>query len=200
VAAPFATLFPILVARAVQQLLPPGLPRTGFALLAVAAPLAVAPLAWGEFRDGRGLVGGELRIAEVGREIGRRLSALPDGVTVAVIPSGGIRMGYDGPMLDMLGLNWVEMARADHDFTGKLKNHGGFNADVLLAARPYIVHPMLQLCDEVMIRSNPWVNQFLDGLFDRPAFNDRYVFGCWNGLAMFVRRDAVGLLSVPTPS
>ena len=108
----------------------------------------------------------EFRLAESARELGRRLNALPDKPSVAVYIAGGIAMTYDGPILDMNGLNWTEMAHADRDVRDR---YGGFSKPVFYAARPDIVSPRIDGCADTRWDNTPFVVNMLHGLFQGPG-------------------------------
>lgn len=58
--------------------------------------------------------------------------------SLGVLAAGGIALSYPGPRLDLLGLNWTEMAHKNPDKTG-LKSHASFDADTFLAHAPGLV-------------------------------------------------------------
>lgn len=126
------------------------------------------------------------RLSESARETGRRLAMLPEGTSIAVYIAGGVAMTFDGPIYDMNGLNWVEMAHTNrHDRDG----YGGFTKDVLLKARPDIVSPQVNDCADTTWTSNVFVTNMLHGLFEDPEFLDLYVADCWQGMTFFRRQD-----------
>jgi hypothetical protein len=88
----------------------------------------------------------EFRIARAGRAIGSDLAVmfadLDEYPTVAAITAGGSKFAYPGPVLDLMGLNAVEMAHAPGPRTG-YKNHTAFNRDIF-----YAWHPDILLCGE----------------------------------------------------
>ena len=94
----------------------------------------------------------EFRIAENGRKQGRYLNKLlGEKFTLGVIASGGTRVGYNGTVYDLLGLNWVEMAHSvSGTKTNVLKNHGGFDKYIFLKTQPDIFSPKMQSCDETI--------------------------------------------------
>jgi len=84
----------------------------------------------------------EFRIAKEGRANGAALTQLFQDMetwpTVGVITAGGNKLGYDGPMYDLMGLNSTEMAHAPGD-AANFKNHTGFNRAVFYDWQPDIV-------------------------------------------------------------
>lgn len=87
-------------------------------------------------------IGFEFFIANYGREIGTRFNALaPEGeaLSVGVITAGGFALTYArGPVLDLMGLNWPEMAHSPQPKVG-FKNHAGFDPEIFWRAGPDIV-------------------------------------------------------------
>ena len=84
----------------------------------------------------------EFRIAREGRENGDKLTAMFNDLeywpTVAVITAGGNKLHYDGRVLDLMGLNWPEMAHAERQPGGD-KNHSAFNREVFYRWMPDIL-------------------------------------------------------------
>jgi len=113
----------------------------------------------------------EFRIAREGRETGAALCGisadLPAAPTVAVITAGGVKYTYPGPVLDLMGLNSIEMARAPGSRTG-VKNHSAFNREVF-----YRWHPDVLLCGD----SAEFDSKVLKGLHAEEEFIERYTKG-----------------------
>jgi hypothetical protein len=84
----------------------------------------------------------EFRIAREGRETGAALQEisrdLDTSPTVAVITAGGIKYAYSGKVLDLMGLNSIEMAHAPGSRTG-VKNHSAFNREIFYQWQPDIL-------------------------------------------------------------
>ena len=85
----------------------------------------------------------EFSLANVGKRIGAQFSQIAreaeEETSVAVITAGGFALQYDGgPIYDMMGLNWPEMAHSPKPKSG-YKNHTGFDPDIFYAAAPDIV-------------------------------------------------------------
>ena len=107
---------------------------------ALAVAVAVVALgAWVQHRTSHGLIQ-EFTISADGRAAGHILNqVLPEPrPRVAVVTAGGIAIEYDGPVADLMGLNWVDMAHAKHA-PGGFRGHLGFNADVFWRALPEVV-------------------------------------------------------------
>ncbi len=81
----------------------------------------------------------EFDLARDGRTFGAQLSALDGAASLGVVAAGGIARRYDGPIFDLMGLNWVAMAHADRAKTGTIRNHAGFSRAVFWQAEPDLV-------------------------------------------------------------
>lgn len=81
----------------------------------------------------------EYEIAQKGRNNGEALKTLFEYASsypsIGVLTAGGIARTYPGPIVDVMGLNSVEIAHAKGDRRG-LKNHAAFNKDVFLKILP----------------------------------------------------------------
>lgn len=152
-------------------------------------PLLIIAVPWASFMSNKGDLANEFRIAERGREMGRILNEFPGQPSVAVVPAGGISMTYDGPILDLMGLNWVSMAHQGRNFYRRPKNHSGFNRDVFYSSPPDLVHPVFFKCDEKKYSSKKFFRIVLDGLFEDEEFQRSYDFVCWRGLAFYLNKD-----------
>ena len=110
----------------------------------------------------------EFRIAEEGRANGHALEQMFQGLetlpTVATITAGGNKLGYSGPMLDLMGLNNTEMAHAPGD-AANFKNHTGFTRAIF-----YRWHPDILLCGD----SFEFDSLVLNGLHEEDAFRAAY--------------------------
>jgi hypothetical protein len=132
---------------------------------------------------------GEFTAATVGRRVGASLtqtlrkteSTLP---TMGVIGAGGLAWGYDGPVLDLLGLNWTRMGHSNADRRGIRAGHGAFSADVYWTQPPEVLVLDLQgggTCDRATPVSavQTWiVKTWLRGLTESPRFADQFEAGC----------------------
>jgi arabinofuranosyltransferase len=120
----------------------------------------------------------DFTIAWEGRRIGNLLNALPDqpAPDVGVLPAGGIAVSYHGRVVDLLGLNWVEMAHASGRRTG-LPGHSAFNLEVFWKQPPEIMLPRLtdqaNPLDEKQIPVH-WELSLLHGLMNEKRFRDDY--------------------------
>ena len=159
--------------------------------LRVALPVAIAGLgllvahSHADFQRFGGRIEGELRRAEIGRAAGEALNDLPAGTSVSVSAAGGISMTFDGPIYDLLGLNWREMAMSDRD-AFRSKNHSGFSADVFFDA-PIDVIVSFRECPNGSDPVYEWKDHYGD-LMLRDAFQAEYAPICWRGYPLFVRK------------
>jgi hypothetical protein len=157
-------------------------------MTSVAACLAVLALLvglWGTFAREKGNLRGNFGIAEGGQRLGELLNEYPGSPSIAVIAAGGVSLGFDGPIYDLVGLNWTEMAQGDRDYSGRPRAHGAFDRAVFFKTLPDIIDPLPHDCDEDAFAARSWQTNLLDGLFQDPEFNRLYSFECWKGLAFY---------------
>jgi arabinofuranosyltransferase len=119
----------------------------------------------------------DFSLAADGRRIGNLLSELGDPrADVGVLPAGGIAVTYQGRIVDLLGLNWSEMAHASGRRVG-MAGHSAFNLDVFWKHPPELMLPELSkptgLQNEKAVPANfeIWV---LQGLLNQRQFRDEY--------------------------
>ncbi len=124
-------------------------------------------LGWLEFSV-TGNLKHEFRIAEEGRKNGAALMQLFGDLdtlpTAAAITAGGHKLGYDGVVYDLMGLNSTEMAHAPGD-ASNFKNHTGFSRSVFYRWEPDVV-----FCGE----SAAFDALVLNGLHREPRFQAAY--------------------------
>lgn len=120
----------------------------------------------------------EIEVAQEGLEVARAMNVLfaAEEPSVGAVRAGAVALGYDGDVVDLMGLNNVAMAHAPGDRKG-VKNHAAFNADVFFAQRPEIILPMptspavdLEALEEKLA----WDNAVLKGLLADPRFVAAY--------------------------
>ena len=83
-------------------------------------------------------------------------------LSLGTLTTGGIGYTYDGPVLDMLGLNNVRMAHSQGDRKGN-KNHAAFNKDVFFELAPDLFAPRSSLNNASEIASRAEVFPFGQG-------------------------------------
>lgn len=189
----FLFFFPVLFPLAALTLVllwqrAPGSVSGRWFLPLVAAAVCVV-ITWGVFSVNKGDYLREFRIAEQGRERGRLLNDYPGSPTIGIVAAGGVALTYEGHIYDLLGLNWIEMARTNREKVADYINHGGFSRDVFYAHQPDIVLPLFAECDKQAYDTNPFFPRILDHIFTEPEFQELYTFECWRGMA-FYRRTA----------
>ncbi len=147
-------------------------------LLVVTAPLVAA--SWWRFARGSGIEH-EFAVAENGRRLGRLLNAyFPSELrpSVGAVVTGGLALGYDGPVRDLMGLNWRAMGHAPGDRKGE-RSHAAFHAPTFWTAPPELLTPKLA-------RGRPRDGCDVAGAFERavlrdihrtPRFRERYTAG-----------------------
>lgn len=116
----------------------------------------------------------EFKIAKEGRQLGNYLNDLfSEEMSLAVITAGGIRMGYNGVIYDVMGLNWLEMAHSQSVVsTTVLKNHGAFDSKIFFATRPDIFKPVMQSCDET--RKYGYFDTFVNSVTQEISSTDKF--------------------------
>jgi arabinofuranosyltransferase len=119
----------------------------------------------------------DFSLAVDGRRIGNLLNELDDQrADVGVLPAGGIAVTYHGRVVDLLGLNWSEMAHASGRRVGMV-GHSSFNMDVFWKHPPELMLPDLAkpegLPNEKQTPANfeLWV---LHGLMNQKQFRAEY--------------------------
>ena len=129
----------------------------------------------------------EFALAKEGRDNGEYLNhafgeAKPPSLGVVAV--GGIKYAYHGPILDLMGLNNVEMAHFPGDRKG-IKNHASFSKEVFYRQLPDGVFLLVaaDVPDKDLSRAHPFVAKVLGnrwvigpvrGLYDDAEFRARY--------------------------
>jgi arabinofuranosyltransferase len=116
--------------------------------------------------------------ARQGRQLGELLNQLPDRPMpdVGVLPAGGIAVTYAGRVVDLLGINWAEMAHASARRTG-IPGHSAFDLDTFWRHPPQIMLPTLideaDPLDEAQTPSH-YELSVLKGLMNQSRFREEY--------------------------
>lgn len=151
-------------------------------LLLVVLVTSQAPWLW---RDDLKNFHHEFEIAKKGRTLGTTLNGFTPRKnsypTVGVITAGGIATTYDGPIIDVMGLNNVAVAHYHGPRYG-VKNHAAFSEDVFFRQRPILFLPELpslesepkDLCPELFGKTVTWPNSVLGGLLEKKRFWQEY--------------------------
>lgn len=153
-----------------QELWPP-------AFVSGVVVLAAMAFAWAEFSLTSNL-SREFAIAQHGRDLGLALNAATDPgqrPRVGVITAGGVALNYDGRVVDLMGLNWTEMAHSEGNRYGA-KNHAAFHLDVFWTDAPELVVPCLlaEAPGPDQLPVNDFGAEVLRGLLDTPRFREEY--------------------------
>jgi hypothetical protein len=143
------------------------------------------------FTSDSGRLDHEFRIAESGRALGQRLNQLSPGTSIALISAGGPAMRYEkGPIYDLMGLNWSEMAHATDDTPSAVTNFGNFVEPVFWQTRPDIVVPrLLPSCEFVDRYPTTFWSEALKGMLQTTRFQSEYELMCERSIALYARRD-----------
>ncbi len=137
---------------------------------------------------------GEFDIAMNGRNIGNTLndvfSAADSFPSLGVTAAGGVAYTYKGTIIDVLGLNNLEMAHAEKIKTG-VKNHGSFSPRIFYKQKPalFLTWPdpltkemnqneaSARNFDGLMRDSTGFINRICRNIFADSLFNQKYSFG-----------------------
>ena len=119
-------------------------------------------------RDRNSQVTDEFLIASSGRGFGEQLRRITCGgrrLSLGVITAGGIAYAYDGPVIDLMGLNNVAMGHSTGDRKG-MKNHSAFDREVFFSLKP----------DVLLIDHDPdtWQREVFKNLLREPRFVEQY--------------------------
>ena len=130
--------------------------------------------------------GGEFTAASDGQRAGAVLSRAVDGSapapTVGVIAAGGLAWTYPGRVVDLLGLNWTEMAHAPGSREGVRHGHGAFQPEVFWRYAPDILvlefpQATRRIASETELRTD-FALEVLKGLPASARFAQAYTAGC----------------------
>ena len=121
-------------------------------LLLVTGLLLVFPRdSWFDIGPGH-RIRSEFNIVKRDRALGDILNlsfAKAERPSIGVVAAGAIALVYEGKVVDMMGLNNLDMAHAEGDRKGR-KNHAAFNKDVLLRQAPEILTPFIVESVEIL--------------------------------------------------
>lgn len=135
-------------------------------------------MSWLHYYQARFDVMKEFTLVEQGIAFGEELNSFDPKPVTGIGPAGGMALAYQGPLRDLLGLNWAEMARANPIKIG-MRNHASFDEGVFWAHPPDLVAEFQRGCDDVW----PTLGNTLNGLYREPRFQSAYK-------PIFVRRGA----------
>ena len=170
--------------------------RVGLSTLALIGTMLLAQSPpWTIIFQSHGLarptIANEFQLALGGRQLGDMLTRWNEDLrsemgedyetlSLGTLTTGGIGYTYDGPVLDMLGLNNVEMAHSVGDRKGN-KNHAAFDKDTFFDQSPDLFAPR-SLKQEIQSREEVFPfnsgNEFwgtaLKGLDQDERFGEQY--------------------------
>lgn len=120
----------------------------------------------------------EFVLAQQGRRLGEllnELSAPAAAPEVGVLPAGGIAVTYHGRIVDLLGLNWAEMAHATGRRSGP-RGHAAFDPGVFWKHPPALMLPTLIDASPLDAHNIPSPEDVavLKGLLDETRFRSEY--------------------------
>lgn len=147
------------------------------------------------FKNDNGDIAVELAIAVEGRQRGARLNEFPGAPVVGVITAGGVRMAYDGPVQDLLGLNWTQMAHAPYDGQSPgIANHDSFNQTVFWQSPPdiFVIHKAD--CPQTWQPLEGFLGQVSDEVSGEDRFREFYHTACYQNLVFHVAKSYVAAL------
>ena len=151
-------------------------------------------ISYGEYRQARFDLIKEFTLVEEGLAFGKLMNSFDNRPTLGIGPAGGISLSYDGPILDLLGLNWVEMAHANPVKTG-LRNHASFDAATFWKNQPDLIAEFNRPCSTDGFVVHRADQGLVKGLYLESEFQGAYApvriidvdaDRCWRG---FARRD-----------
>lgn len=163
-------------------------PRVRLGIVVGAACLWLG-ISYAEYRQARFDLVKEFTLVEEGLDFGQVMNGFTPAPVLGVGPAGGIALSYDGPIRDLLGLNWVEMAHANPIKVG-MRNHASFDAGTFWKHQPDLVAEFNKACatDSFVI---PNADKGLTkGLYLEQRFQETYApvrlldgDRCWLGFA-----------------
>jgi hypothetical protein len=138
----------------------------------------------------------EFEIAREGRRLGSILNELFEGSpppSVGAVTVGGLAKAYRGRVWDLMGLCWVDMARAGDGRRTRFRNHSAFDAGVFLDSPPDVALVRF-LKGEQALTITSFENLLLDGLHHAAPFRARFVpcqirLAGSERLAFYARKD-----------
>ncbi|WP_372574000.1 hypothetical protein [Ruegeria jejuensis] len=190
---PVAPLLPLclalLVAAGVTQARSSAL-RGPAVLAAGAAAIGLLMAGWMQYYQSRFNIRKEYTLVEQGLGFGHFLNEIEPLPTIGVGPAGGIALAYNGEILDLLGLNWVEMAHANPVKVG-MRNHASFDKDTFWKHAPDVLAAFNRPCAEGnSLAFWSHADNAFDGLYSDDKFRSAYVpvafvqgGDCWPGFA-----------------
>ncbi|MCH9808025.1 MAG: hypothetical protein K0U74_09850 [Alphaproteobacteria bacterium] len=138
------------------------------------------------YHQSRFVIVREYVINERGLKFGEAFNELKPAASIGVGAAGGVALTYDGPIRDMLGLNWTEMAHANPIKIG-FRNHASFDRRVFWANQPDVVALFNRQCPtkDALLWAGQWRSLYLEKQFriDYEPVLFKTNGGCWPLLA-----------------
>lgn len=186
--APLLVTAPALVVIWARQFLTDSSSRWEAQLTVCAAVAIWLGVAFADLRQARFDLAKEFTLVEQGLAFGEVANDLTPRPTLGVGPAGGISLAYEGPILDLLGLNWVEMAHANPVKAG-MRNHASFDAATFWKHEPDLVAEFNRACEQDAFVVFA-VLDMTKGLYLEDRFQNAYApvriqdgARCWRGFA-----------------
>ncbi len=143
-----------------------------FGGLALALWIAINSLSYYQARFD---VAKEYELSQRGEAFGSLINTFEPRPVIGVAAAGGVALTYDGPLRDLLGLNWVEMAHANPIKVG-IRNHASFDVDTFWKHSPELV----PLFNRPTCQREGWTERVSAGetgvkkLFNQTRFQSEY--------------------------
>lgn len=154
-----------------------------------------------DFLSYTGNIKHEFTIADEGRVRGEILSELPGTPVIGVIAAGGVRIGYNGPIQDLLALNWTKMAHAEQDERiTDIPNHGGFKTHIFWENPPDVFAPRLVTCPNRWSPIEGFWDNALDHVSHTKRFRELYGTACYKGVLFHIRRTYLDYVNSVAPT
>ncbi len=190
---PVVPLLPVCLALLVAAAVPAVAfyaPKGSATLAATVAAIGIFLVGWIHYYQSRFDIRKEYTLVEQGLNFGNFLNGIEPRPSIGVGPAGGIALAYNGKILDLLGLNWVEMAHANPVKVG-MRNHASFDKNTFWNHAPDVLAAFNRACaadNSLAFWSH--ADAAFDGLFSDERFQDAYVPvafvqgpECWPGFA-----------------
>lgn len=121
----------------------------------------------------------EFEIAAAGRERGDQANevfgTLERMPSIATITVGGLKYGYEGDVVDLMGLNDTRIAHNGGDRIG-FRSHAAFDGAAFYELSPDVLIPLVHEAGSLsrLSRGDPFVDIVLKRLLDEPRFRIEY--------------------------
>ena len=188
---PLMIVFLAITVQVIGQNVSKMLPNKLFVPLSLVGVVFYLALNWLFLFQSRADVVKEYDLTAKGIEFGTFLNSVSPRPHLGVIAAGGIALGYDGKISDLMGLNWVKMAHANTVKEG-FRNHASFDKETFYQFPP----EMIAMFTRDQCQTTGWIEPRatsgpLKGLLTEQRFQDMFQpiimtsdnGECWNGFA-----------------